>query len=136
MSKKKTPVTFTIVAPIPAEDLVDSILSSMTFEQIHAFIVKLDKGCEDWGVTEKLFKYFQKEMKKMAGYRNGPARRVAYSHEERDADVGRRRKENGRRKGDKCRVLAFRGLDGIPSQSAICPRAEAHSLDAPSGRRR
>jgi hypothetical protein len=55
----------TIVAPIPAEDLVDSILSSMTFEQIHAFIVKLDKGCEDWGVTEKLFKYFQKEMKKM-----------------------------------------------------------------------
>jgi hypothetical protein len=65
MARKNTHVALTIVAPIPAEDLVDSILSSMTFDQIHAFIVKLDKGCEDWGVTEKLFQYFQKEMKKM-----------------------------------------------------------------------
>jgi hypothetical protein len=65
MSNKKNPVTLTIVAPIPAEDLIDSMLSSMTFAQIHEFIVKLDKGCEDWEVTEKLYKYFQKEMKKM-----------------------------------------------------------------------
>jgi hypothetical protein len=64
MSRKKNPVTLTIVAPIPANDLVDSVLSSLTFEQIHDFIVKLDKGCEDWGVTEKLFNYFKNEMKK------------------------------------------------------------------------
>jgi hypothetical protein len=37
----------------------------LSFDEIHEFVVALDKLCEDWGVTEKLHKHFVEEMKKL-----------------------------------------------------------------------
>ena len=39
------------------------MLSSLSFDEIVKLIKTLDKGCEDWGVTERLFNYFREEMK-------------------------------------------------------------------------
>tara|TARA_A100001391_G_scaffold176590_1_gene139869 strand:+ start:8462 stop:8662 length:201 start_codon:yes stop_codon:yes gene_type:complete len=52
-----------VAAPVLLEDLVDSMLSSLSFDEIVKLIKTLDKGCEDWGVTERLFNYFREEMK-------------------------------------------------------------------------
>jgi hypothetical protein len=49
---------------VDVDDLVESAIESLTFDEIHDLIVKLDKACEDWGVTENLHKYFSCEMKK------------------------------------------------------------------------
>lgn len=49
---------------VDVDDLVESAIESLSFDEIHELIVKLDKACEDWGVTENLHKYFASEMKK------------------------------------------------------------------------
>lgn len=38
------------------------ILERLTYEQIQDFIIILEQNCEDWGVTENLFKYFGETM--------------------------------------------------------------------------
>jgi hypothetical protein len=66
MSKKgsanRVQVTFRV--GVDMDDLAENIFESLTFDEIHDFIVKLDKACEDWGVTEKLHDYFCAEMEK------------------------------------------------------------------------
>lgn len=62
MAKKKVPLT--VQTQISREELFGSILDNFTHKQIHQFIVDLDRACQDWGVTEKLYKHFKKEMKK------------------------------------------------------------------------
>lgn len=64
MRLKRSEATIKHVSYINLDSLVEAVVDDASFEDIHDFIVKLDKACEDWGVTEKLFKYFETEMKK------------------------------------------------------------------------
>ena len=57
-------VQMTFRHSVDIDDLVEGAIESLSFEEIHDLIVKLDKACEDWGVTEKLHDYFRDEMKK------------------------------------------------------------------------
>lgn len=47
---------------IDMHELVESVVTSLSFDEIHEFIMLIDKGCQDWGVTEKLHEYFSVEM--------------------------------------------------------------------------
>jgi hypothetical protein len=49
---------------LSVEDLLE-LAGGLSFDEIHEFVVALDKLCEDWGVTEKLHKHFVEEMKKL-----------------------------------------------------------------------
>ncbi|WP_186157924.1 hypothetical protein [Burkholderia gladioli] len=66
MAKRKSePPSITVSHSVRAYDLIEYIAESLTFDQIHEFIVELDKSCQDWGVTERLFNHFAEEMKKL-----------------------------------------------------------------------
>jgi len=49
---------------VDVDTLVEGTVESLSFDEIHELIVKLDRACEDWGVTEKLHKHFCDEMEK------------------------------------------------------------------------
>ena len=53
-----------LMMPVPVEQIIELLLN-LPFEKIEEVIIRLDKGCQDWGVTENLYKYFEKEMAKL-----------------------------------------------------------------------
>jgi hypothetical protein len=57
-------VKVAVQTEITTDDIIDELLRTLSFKEIHKFIVKLDKECQDWGVTENLYKHFKKEMEK------------------------------------------------------------------------
>ena len=66
MAKRKSePPSITVSNSVRVDDLIEYIAESLTFGQIHEFIVELDKACQDWGVTERLYNHFAEEMKKL-----------------------------------------------------------------------
>lgn len=65
--KKKLPVTITQTVDINLDDVAEALMTS-GFDNVIAFIKKLDLMCEDWGVTEELTEYFQSEMKKLDAF--------------------------------------------------------------------
>lgn len=66
MAKRKSaPPSIAVSHLVRVDDLIEYIADSLTFDQIHEFVVNLDKQCQDWGVTERLFNHFAEEMKKL-----------------------------------------------------------------------
>lgn len=59
--RKQVPVN----VRLSVEDLLE-LVAALNFDEIHEFVVALDKQCADWDVTEKLHKHFAEEMKKLA----------------------------------------------------------------------
>jgi hypothetical protein len=50
---------------VDSEEIIYKLLHNLSFDQIHEFIVKLERSCQDWGVTERLYNYFAEEMEKL-----------------------------------------------------------------------
>lgn len=57
-------VTVPVALDVPVEQII-GLLLTLPFEKIEEIIVRLDKGCQDWGVTENMYNYFAEEMSKL-----------------------------------------------------------------------
>lgn len=53
----------TMGVDLDKEDLMLCLCNNLSHEEIIEFIIKLEKSYEDWGVTEKLYKYFKSQKK-------------------------------------------------------------------------
>ena len=42
-------------------------------DELYDFVVALDCACADWGLTERLYDYFQTEMEKLAAEKDAEA---------------------------------------------------------------
>lgn len=63
--KKVTPAKVPFNVEVDADEIACTLAQVLSFDQIHAFIVLLDRLCQDWGVTERLYEHFAEEMKKL-----------------------------------------------------------------------
>lgn len=44
---------------IPLNDLISEMIKQLDYDEIEKFIAKLEKDCEDWGVTNNLIQHFK-----------------------------------------------------------------------------
>lgn len=65
--KRVTPAKVPFTVDVDSEEIAYTLAQVLSFDQIHAFIVLLDRLCQDWGVTERLYDHFAEEMKKLPG---------------------------------------------------------------------
>jgi hypothetical protein len=53
-------INFNINIDLEQDELISKLIRQLSSKNIEEFIKQLDKACQEWGITENLYKHFRK----------------------------------------------------------------------------